>query len=172
MGAVNSVRMQTDGLNLHGRLSAFPISRMHTSSSTDNKRRQFWHKSRPQILPRLRQFGREPVGPLRDIFATRSRTVLTLLPAPLPNPLSFPFLSFFPSPSLLFRKEGFRPPLFLFPPRSASASFPSPSLFIDRRINPTWRAKQAESTLTCRRFDGREEISVEFHSLGPRPTPR
>jgi len=25
---------QTDGLNLHGRLSAFPISRMHTFNST------------------------------------------------------------------------------------------------------------------------------------------
>lgn len=139
MGAVNSVRRQTDGLNLHGRLSAFPISRMHTSSSTDNKRRQFWHKSRPQILPRLRQLG-EPVAPsgyIRDSFAHDPPH------HPPPHPFAFPFLSIF-------------------------CPFLSPLLFIDRRINPTWRAKQAESTLTCRRSGGREEISVEFHSR-PRP---
>lgn len=31
---------QTDGLNLHGRLSAFPISRMHTSNSIGNEARE------------------------------------------------------------------------------------------------------------------------------------
>ena len=88
---MNSVRRQTDGLNLHGRLSAFPISRMHTSSSTDNKRRQFWHKSRPQILPRLRQLG-EPVAP----FSIYSRLVRARSSPPsLLSPLLSPFYHFF-----------------------------------------------------------------------------
>lgn len=85
---MNSVRRQTDGLNLHGRLSAFPISRMHTSNGTDNKRRQFRHKSRPQILPRLRQFGRAPPsGYIRGRFVHAR-----ILFSPLPSSFFFYFL--------------------------------------------------------------------------------
>lgn len=113
MGAVNSVRMQTDGLNLHGRLSAFPISRMHTSSSTDNKRRQFWHKSRPQILPRLRQFGRErePVGPLPP----NSRYIRDSS-SPSPPPPHPPSIIFSPPRLLLSRKRIFAHPPSFNPP--------------------------------------------------------
>lgn len=91
------MRRQTDGLNLHGRLSAFPISRMHTSNGTDNKRRQFRHKSRPQILPRLRQFGRAPPsGYIRGRFVHAR-----ILFSPLPSSFFFIFfsLSHFTSPS-------------------------------------------------------------------------
>lgn len=70
---------RTDGLNLHGRLSAFPISRMHTFSSpgnslgsrrregrrgevTDNKRRRSRHKSRPRIPARIFASERKKKG--------------------------------------------------------------------------------------------------------------
>lgn len=163
---MNSVRRQTDGLNLHGRLSAFPISRMHTSNGTDNKRRQFRHKSRPQILPRLRQFGRAPPsGYIRGRFVHAR-----ILFSPLPSSFFFYFL-FSLSFHFTLHTRALLPFLFLF------LSLPPPP--IDRRINPTWRAKQAESTLTWPVvFDGREEISVEFHSrhignplLLPLPSP-
>lgn len=160
------MRRQTDGLNLHGRLSAFPISRMHTSNGTDNKRRQFRHKSRPQILPRFRQFGKAPPsGYIRGRFV-HARILFSPLPSSF---FLFSFLSLVslhPPPALFSLSS-----LFLF------LSLPLPP--IDRRINPTWRAKQAESTLTWPVvFDGREEISVEFHSrhignplLLPLPSP-
>lgn len=139
---------------------------MHTSNGTDNKRRQFRHKSRPQILPRLRQFGRAPPsGYIRGRFV-HARILFSPLPSSF---FLFSFLSLVslhPPPALFSLSS-----LFLF------LSLPPPP--IDRRINPTWRAKQAESTLTWPVvFDGREEISVEFHSrhignplLLPLPSP-
>lgn len=134
------MRRQTDGLNLHGRLSAFPISRMHTSNGTDNKRRQFRHKSRPQILPRLRQFG----FPLQDIFADSfARTHA-----------SFFFFFIFFSLSFHFILRASTPPFH-------SSSLPSST---DGLIQHGELNKQ-KVRLPGRRFrEGREEISVEFHS--------
>lgn len=106
--------------------------------------------------------------PLQDIFADVSFTHAS---SSLPSPPLFFYFLFSLSFHFTLHTRALLPFLFLF------LSLPPPP--IDRRINPTWRAKQAESTLTWPVvFDGREEISVEFHSrhignplLLPLPSP-